>query len=46
LQLQTSTSLFLELIEPKAPLFAHGCQGVLYKYLNTIQYIRSDEHSA
>jgi len=27
----------LELIEPKTPLFAHGCRGVLYKYLNTIQ---------
>ena len=26
------------LIEPKAPLFACGCWGALYKYLNTIQY--------
>jgi len=28
----------LELIEPKAPLFAHGCWGALYKYLNIIRY--------
>ena len=28
----------MELIEPKAPLFAYGCWGALYKYLNTIQY--------
>jgi len=33
-------SLFLELIEPEAPLFAYGCWGALYKYLNTIQYKR------
>jgi len=26
------------LIEPKAPLFAYGCWGALYKYFNTIQY--------
>ena len=31
-------SLFLELIEPKAPLFAHGCGGALYRYLNTVLY--------
>ena len=30
--------LFLELIEPKAPLLAHGFWGALYKYSNTIQY--------
>ena len=29
---------FLELIEPKAPLWAHGCCGAQDKYLNTIQY--------
>ena len=29
---------FLELIEPKGPLFAYGCWGALYKYLNTIKY--------
>jgi len=32
----------LELIEPKALLFAHGCCGALYKYLNTIQKTLSD----
>jgi len=31
-------SLFLELIEPKAPLFAHGCWEALYKYSNTVQF--------
>ena len=30
-------SLFLELIEPKAPLFAYDYWGALYKYLNTMQ---------
>jgi len=27
----------VELIEPKVPLLAHGCCGVLYKYLNTVE---------
>src|SRR6218665_3516320 len=42
--LSTSLSLlktcpfYLEQIEPKAPLFAFGCVGALYKYLNTIRY--------
>jgi len=26
----------MELIETKAPLFAHSCWGALYIYLNTI----------
>ena len=38
------TCLFLELIEPKVPLFAYGCWGVLYKYLNTIQYNTDFHH--
>jgi len=29
-------SLFFELIEPRAPLLAHGCWGALCKYLNTM----------
>ena len=33
----------MELIEPKAPLFAYGCWGALYKYLNTIQYNRDND---
>src|SRR6218665_2201596 len=39
-------TLFLELIEPKAPLFAYGCLMPLYKYFNTIQYLNTIQYNA
>jgi len=38
-------SFFLELIEPKAALFAQGCWGALYKYLNRIEYFHLEKVS-
>ena len=34
----TSREDWILLVERKVPLFAHGCWGALYKYLNAIQY--------